>query len=128
MAFYADMQQMARDLLKPDSQGGLGQGKIVLGRTTTVPAPNPWDPATPTTVTETLRGAVKGISKELVGTSAGDAVLLMSDREAICEVPIMGYRPGDTLSVDGTPVIILSQQNIPAAGTVAAVRFFIRGA
>lgn len=125
--FYSEMAQMARELLAPTSQGGLGQGSIVLSRQTSVPGNNPWDPPVTTTSTEPLRGAVSGVSKELVGVEMGGTVVLASDRQAICAVPAMGYTAGDTLVVDGVPVHIVAVQNIPAAGITSAVRFIIRG-
>jgi hypothetical protein len=50
MPFYEDMQQVARDLLAPDTAGGLGQGAITIVRTTPgTPDPaQPWVPVTPT--------------------------------------------------------------------------------
>lgn len=126
--FYSEMAAMTRGLLAPTSQGGLGQGEIVLTRKTPgMPGPNPWDPVEPVTQSETLGGAVSGISQQLVGTEMGGAVLLASDRQAICEPPRMEYQAGDVLSVDGVPVHILGVKRIPAAGTVSAVKFFIRG-
>lgn len=127
--FYSEMNQMARDLLKPTSQGGLGQGEITLSRTTpgTPDEDEPWVPVEPTVTTETLDGAVRGVDKRLVGTEAGSTVILASDLIAICTVPTMGYTAGDVLSVDGVPVHIVSVENIPAAGIAAAVRFIIRG-
>lgn len=126
--FYSEMAAMARGLLAPTSQGGLGQGEIVLTRKTPgTPGPNPWDPVEPITQSETLRGAVSGVSQELVGTEMGGAVILSSDRQAICAVPTLQYQAGDVLSVDGVPVNILGVQRIPAAGIAAAVKFVIRG-
>jgi hypothetical protein len=126
--FYQEMQDMAREMLAPTSQGGLGQGEIVLTRKTPgTPGPNPWDPVEPVVQSETLGGAVSGISQQLVGTEMDGAVLLASDRQAICEAPRMEYQAGDVLSVDGVPVHILGVKRIPAAGTVSAVKFFIRG-
>lgn len=127
--FYSEMNQMARDLLKPTSQGGLGQGEITLTRTTpgTPNEDEPWVPVEPTVTTETLDGAVDGVDKRLVGTEAGSTVILASDRQAIVTVPAMNYTAGDVLSVDGVPVHIVSVENIPAAGIAAAVRFIIRG-
>jgi len=129
MAFYDDMQAMTRDLLKPDSQGGLGQGVITLTRSTPgTPNPNaPWEPVEPTTQTVTINGAVRGVSERLIGTEVGDAVILASDKQAICEVPSIEYTAGDVLAVDGKPVHILSFSKIPAAGVTAAVKFIIRG-
>lgn len=127
--FYQEMADMVRDLLAPTSSNGLGQGTIVLFHSvpgTPNPA-NPWEPVAPTITTETLKGAVRGIDRRLVGTEAGGAVLLESDRIAICEVPAMAYQAGDVLQVDGVPVHILSVERIPAAGITAAVQFIIRG-
>jgi hypothetical protein len=126
--FYSEMAAMTRGLLAQTSQGGLGQGEIVLTRKTPgTPGPNPWDPVEPVTQAETLRGAVRGVSQRLVGTEMGGTVILASDRQAICEVPQMQYQAGDTLSVDGVPVHIIAFERIPAAGIAAAVKFTIRG-
>lgn len=126
--FYAEMAAMAGDLLAPTSQGGLGQGEVKLIRVTPgMPDPiKPWEPVKPTTQTETLRGAVRGVSQRLIGTEVGGAVILASDRQAICTVPTMQYQAGDVLSVDGVPVHILSFERIPAAGVASAVKFIIR--
>jgi len=125
--FYSDLAQMARELLAPTSQNGLGQGNIVLSRQSSTPGANPWDPPVTTTTTETLKGAVRGVSQELVGVEVGGTVILASDRQAICAPIEMGYTAGDTLIIDGVPVHILSVENIPAAGVAAAARFIIRG-
>lgn len=126
--FYAEMAQMAAELLSPTSQGGLGQGVVTLTRSTPgAPGANPWDPVTPTTQTETLKAAVRGVDARLVGTEVGGAVILASDRQAICAVPAMAYTAGDTLSVDGKPVHVISVERIPAAGITSAVKFIIRG-
>ncbi|ABX36722.1 conserved hypothetical protein [Delftia acidovorans SPH-1] len=126
--FYTEMAAMTRGLLAPTSQGGLGQGEIVLTRKTPgTPGPNPWDPVEPVTQAETLRGAVRGVSQRLVGTEMGGTVILASDRQAICEVPQMQYQAGDTLTVDSVPVHIIAFERIPAAGTTSAVKFTIRG-
>lgn len=127
--FYADMAKMAKDLLKPTSQGGLGQGAITLTRVTPG-APNPdrpYDPVQPVTQTTTLNGAVRGVNKELVGTEIGGTIIVASDRQAICDVPSIAYTAGDVLTVDGVPVNVLAVENIPAAGIPAAVKFTIRG-
>lgn len=125
--FYSDLAKMARDLLAPTAAGGLGQGQIVLSRITQGVPPNDWTPPEETIQSETIRGAVRGISKELVGTEVGGTVIVASDRQAIAEVPRGPYTAGDILSVDGVPVMILSVSNIPAAGVASAVRFVIRG-
>ena len=125
--FYEEMADMTRELLAPTSEGGLGQGTIVLSRQSSTPGANPWDPPTVTAKTETLKGAVRGVSKELIGVEVGGAVIVASDRQAICAPIEMGYTAGDTLIIDGVPVHILAVQNIPAAGVTSAVRFIVRG-
>lgn len=125
--FYQSMAEMASELLSPTSQGGLGQGNIVLSRTTTVAPENPWESPQTSRVRETLRGAAKGVDSRLVGVEIGGTVILASDRQVICAVPEMDYVAGDTISIDGKPVHIISVQNIPAAGVRSAVRFVVRG-
>ena len=126
--FYDDMARMASELLSPTSSGGLGQGVLELTRVTqgVVDPDKPWLPVQPTEQTELLKGAVKGVSSKLVGTEVGSAVILSSDREAICAAPAMQYQAGDILSVDGVRANILSVQRIPEAGTTVAVKFIIR--
>lgn len=127
--FYSQMAQMTTDLLAPTSQGGLGQGMLELTRVTPgVPDPDqPWLPVQPVRQTVTIRGAVRGIGAELVGTEVGGTVLVASDRQAICAVPSIDYTAGDVLAVDGVPVHVIAVENIPAAGIRSAVRFIIRG-
>ena len=127
--FYSQMGRVASELLAPTSQNGLGQGDVVLSRKIpgTPDLSQPWLPVEDTYERETLRAAVRGVSKELVGTEAGGTIILASDRQAICAPIAMGYTAGDTLIVDGVPVHIVSVSNIPAAGVVSAVRFLIRG-
>ena len=126
--FYSDMAKMASDLLAPTSQNGLGQGTIILSRIVPGPPPdNPWEPPTTVEQSEPLRGAARGVSQELVGVEVGGTVILASDRQVICAPIEMGYTAGDTLIIDDVPVHIIAVQNIPAAGTVSAVRFIVRG-
>lgn len=127
--FYTEMGQMARSLLAPTSQNGLGQGRIKLTHIEpgAVDPLKPWEPVEPTTTTVELRGAVRGVDKRLVGTEIGGTVILASDRVAITEVPTIPYTAGDTLSIDGVPVHIIQVEGIPAAGIRSAVRFIIRG-
>ena len=127
--FYSEMADMARDLLAPTSQGGLGQGVLELTRVTPgVPDPDqPWLPVQPVRQTVPIRGAVRGISAELVGANMNGTVLVASDRVAICAVPSIEYTAGDVFTVDGVPVHVIAVENIPAAGVRSAVRFYLRG-
>ena len=116
-------QKLAKRLLTKESMGTIVLTRITQG----VPDPaKPWEPVTPIKQTEKLDGAVKGVSSQLVGTEAGSAVILASDREAICTVPKMSYKAGDMLSIDGVDCVILAAMPIPAAGATVALRFIVR--
>lgn len=125
MSIYDRGAALTTKLLSADKYG---QGDVKLIRVTqgVVDPAKPWIPVQPTEQTETLKAAVKGVSSKLVGTEVGSAVILASDREAICAAPAMQYQAGDILSVDGVRVNILSVQRIPEAGTTVAVKFIIR--
>lgn len=126
MAFYDEMAAVVAELLAPDA---LGQGTVQLVRVIPGAAgANPWDKVTPTTATETLRAAVRGVSKQFAGMPTDNAggVVLATDLEVIAAVPSIPYKPGDRLTIDGAAVTVLRCDNIPAAGTPAAVRFIVR--
>lgn len=126
--FYQDLANMARDLLKPATQGGFGQGIVVLKRVINgePDTNNPWGNST-TETTETLDAVVRGIDSKMVGTTMGSTVLMASDLVVLAAVPKMTVESGDTLTIDGRNVKILSVQPIPAAGTMSAIKFFVRG-
>lgn len=127
--FYAEMRQAAIDLLAPTDDGGLGQGAIDLVRYVPgPPEPNPWDPPTPETREVTpLNGAARGVSKELVGLPVETGGQIVATDLQVIVAPWGGeYEPGHVLEIDGAPVTILKIENIPAAGTVCAIRFLVR--
>jgi hypothetical protein len=128
--FYAEMAAMASDLLAPTSQGGLGQGSVKISRKTVTDPVNSWEQPTVSWSTQTLRAAVSGVSQKLVGQPAGEPdgpVIVATDRQVISAVPAWPYEVNDLVTVDGKPVTVLQVQNIPAAGTVSAVKFIVRG-
>lgn len=130
MSFYADMRDnLVRELLKPDAQGGFGQGVLQLNRITAgVPDPDkPWNEVLPTKTSEIVNGAVSGIGEKLIGVEVNGVVLVASDLEAICEVPVFKYTAGDTMTIDGKEVQIIAVKRIPEAGTTVAVKFYLRG-
>ena len=126
--FYSELAAVAAQMLAPTSQGGLGQGQIVL--THSVPgAPNPatpWEPVEPTVTTETLKGAARGVDARLVGTEVGGTVVLASDKQVTCAPPTIAFTAGDTLTIDGVPMHIIAVEKKPAAGTTVAVKFLVR--
>lgn len=130
MAFYQEMQDMVRDLLKPDTEGGLGQVTAVLLRTTpgTVDPNAPEIEVTPIEVKETLRAAVSGAGKYADGVT-----ILASDFRVVAAVPEMNWQwpiaPSRAvlgLELDGRPYQIVSVKGIPAIGTPVAVEFIAR--
>lgn len=127
--FYTDMAQMARELLAPTSQNGLGQGVITLSKTSASVNPGaPWEIVTDPVETdiEQIKGAARGVSRELVGQDFGGPVVLASDLQVITEVPKGDYTAGDTLSIDSVPHSIIAVIKIPAAGITSAVKYIVR--
>lgn len=127
--FYTEMAGVARELLAPTSEGGLGQGKIELVRYTPGAAPaQPWEPpATPTRTVTPLDGAASGVSKELIGAPVETGgQIVATDRQVIVAPWGGAYEPGDVLELDDAPVTVLKIINIPAVGTVCAIKFVVR--
>lgn len=132
MSIYDRGKALADRLLAADKFGaltGAGTTAISLHRKTETPAANAWDDPVITTTTEGLKAQAFGVSSDLVGTPAAEPdgpVVLASDRMVIAALPVMGYRAGDILTIDGAPVTILRVWNIPAAGVRSAVKFLVR--
>lgn len=128
--FYSEMAGVTRELLAPTSEGGLGQGSIVLVRFIPAAEPsNPWDPpAEPTPVRTVLDGAATGVSKELLGTPlANGTAILASDKSVIVSVWPGDAEPEDILELDGAAHTIMRVDRIPPVGITAAVRLIVRG-
>lgn len=148
MSFYGEMADMARELLAPESAGGLGQGVITVERIEQEPMPPDWptwEPWTGATTTKTylLRGAVSGVSKELVdGTTilASDQLLICADWMSLISSQTDDGDPvtsntevlfdvvvPEVVNVDGVPFTTLQRIPIPGGGVKAAHKFIIRG-
>lgn len=145
--FYDEMADMARELLAPESAGGLGQGVITVERIEQEPMPphwptwEPWEGAI-TIKTYLLRGAVSGVSKELVdGTTilASDQMLVCADWQQLISTKVgedpavaskaivpFDLKVGDIVQIDGKPVTTMQKIAIPGAGIVAAHKFIVR--
>ena len=127
--FYDDMADVVREMLAPTSGGGLGQGSIALVRYAPGPPPaNSWDPPSPPTrQVTTLNGAARGVAKELIGAPVETGGQIVATDKQVIVAPWGGsYDPADVLELDGTPVTVLKIDNIPAVGTVCAIRFIVR--
>jgi hypothetical protein len=128
--FYGDMAQLARDLMAPTADGGLGQGIIELERSIKVPGANEWDAPSFTYERERLNGTARGVSARLVSSpSTGETgpIILATDLQVTCAAPSRPYQTGDTLLLDGRPVTVIQHQQTPAIGTPVTVRFIVRG-
>lgn len=128
--FYDEMRGVAIELLAPTSEGGLGQGSIALVRYAPgAPGPDPWSPPSlPTRQVTPLNGAARGVAKELVGAPVETGGQIVATDKQVIVAPWGGsYDPGDVLELDGKPVTVLKIDDIPAVGTVCAVRFVVRG-
>lgn len=127
--FYSEMADVAREMLAPTTEGGLGQGAIQLVRLIPGDAPtNAWDPpAEPTPEIITLNGAASGVAKELIGAPVENGGQIVATDRQVIVAPWGGeYEPTDALKLDGVAVTILKVSNIPAVGTVCAIRFVVR--
>ncbi len=128
---YTRMAGVSKRLLAPTAQGGLGQGKIELVRLTPAATDpeKPWlPPGAPTRAVTPLDGAARGVGKELVGTPVENGSAIVATDLVVIVAPWGGsVQPGDILELDGVAVnTILKIENIPAVGTVSAVRFIVR--
>ena len=129
MSIYTRAKATADRLLDPANLGAVS-GAVVLTRRTFTTAANPWEDPVVNVQSETLKAQAFGVSSELIGSPANEPdgpVVLASDRMVISAVPVMGYRAGDVLAIDGAACTILRMWKIPAAGETSAVKFLVRG-
>lgn len=127
--FYDEMAAMAREMLAPTDEGGLGQGTIELVRYVPGVEPaNPWDPpAEPSREVTTLDGVARGVGKELVGLTVETGGQIVATDLVVLVAPWGGeYGPGWVLEVDGLPVTVLRVRNIPEAGITCSIQFVAR--
>lgn len=125
MAFYADMQAMVKDLLKSDSEGGLGQGEIYFIRRYKVAGSSKLDLPVVSDIREPVVGAVTGAAKWADGKT-----ILETDYACTTSVPAVDWLPNDEsttlIEIDGKEYTVVETKTLPPAGTSAAVRFFLR--
>lgn len=117
--FYDEMQEFASEML-----GEFKRGVVTLTRTvTTPPDPStPWIPGTSTPTEYPLDAVVSAVGDKFVdGTT-----IFATDRMVTCAVLPIEILPGDALSIDGAPVLIVKTMRIPAAGIAVAWKFIVR--
>jgi hypothetical protein len=125
---YARMQATADRLMQR-----FKQGTITLSRaTSTVPDPNePWN-TVPTTAVFTLKATARSVEENFInGTSinASDIEITAGPKatnEAGADVDL-DVQPGDVVAIDGVSVSTVEVVRIPAAGTLIAWKFVVRG-
>lgn len=121
IGFYDDMADMARELLAPEDEGGLGQGDVHLKRVTTTPGPNEWDPPTETVATWELVAAVRRVSTKYVDGT----LIVASDNQVTFAVPATVPLMTDHLVIDGREQAMKDLRPLPGAGTVVAYVGFV---
>lgn len=132
MSFYAEMADMANELLAPDAQGGLGQGTVQIKRIVVGPPPNDWTPGAECETIWTLKAAVRRLHQRyengVLIVETGDqivagtmATLTMVDGVAVAPVE-QAFEPvnSDIIVIDGADRAIDNITPIPGAGTVSA--------
>lgn len=119
MGFYSDMDAMVQDLLLPDTQGGLGQGTIVLRRVVPgTPDPDePWVPVAPTTTNYTLKGVAKRLHQRYEG---GALIVETGDMVTFAVPTVTPTLATDKIVIDGVERVMTNLKSIPAAGTPVA--------
>lgn len=137
MDFFEEMQQMARELLAPTSQGGFGQGRVVLVRNPPAVA-NPagdWEePGRPSPLREVVGASVSGaLPAGQQSQEYGDGVVILStDLKVLTAVPQeVDWRMDPKgvvleLEIDGKLMTVLRSKGIMAAGIPAAIEFIVR--
>lgn len=120
MGFYDEMRGVADELL-----GEFAQGTVTITKPgASTPGPNAWDPpVTSDPVVYTLDATVKGVSRQFVdGTT-----VLATDLEVTAAVFGAELEPADQLAIDGQVVVVVETLRVPAAGTLVAWKFIVRG-
>lgn len=114
--FYEEMADMARELLAPEDEGGLGQGTVQLKRVTTAPGPNEWTPGVETVATWPLSATVKRLHQRYE-----NGVLIVQTGDMVTfAVPEVEPQITDKLVIDGAERAITNLTPVPPAGTVVA--------
>ena len=118
MAFnQTKFKAVADRLLKKNSMG-----VVAITRIVTIPAANSWDTPITTTQTETVDAVVFGVANKYV-----DGVTILSTDLAVTMTVPAQYQVGDLISVDGSPVTIVEEKPVPAAGDPVLLKFVVRG-
>lgn len=132
MGFYDEMADFADEILSPESEGGLGQGTVTLKRTSFASTSNAWENGAATTLTYTLKAAVRGVSKKYVDGSVildSDLQLTVSPKATTSGGSKVNLAPAmtDLITLDGKTKAPKKIMPVPAVGVVAAYMVFVEG-
>lgn len=120
MTFYEDMADIASAVLAEFKQGVITLTKTVPGE----PDPStPWIPGEPVDITYPLDATAKPVSEEFINGTT----IVATDIEIVSAVFGADPDPADQMEIDGRPATIIKVMRIPAAGTVVAWRYIVRG-
>lgn len=121
VGFYDEMADMARELLAPEEDGGLGQGTVQLKRVTMTPGPNEWTPGVETTTLYDLAATVRRVSQKYVDGT----LIVATDNQITFAVPSTVPLITDMLVIDGDEHVMKDLRPIPAAGMAVAFIAFV---
>ena len=124
MGFYDEMQAVAAGLLAEFKQGVV----MLMQMTPGTPDPaTPWIPGEPTETTYELDATVSAAYVNNASATYEDgSLILASDLIVTCAVPPVAPQMGDRLAIDGRSYSIKQVNALPAAGTPAAYKIFVR--
>lgn len=123
MGFYDEMAQMAREMLAPEDQDGLGQGVVQFLRLHVAPGPDQWTPGEPWRELMTLSAVVRRVEQKYV-----DGTLIVGTEDQVTfAVPSVEPVMTDKIIIDGTERVLVDIRRIPAAGTPVAYIAFVAG-
>lgn len=124
MGFYDEMQDVATELLGEFQQGVVQLVRVTQGASD--PA-TPWEPGVPTETTYELNATVGTTYVNNASATYDDgSLILASDVVVTCSVPVVTPMLSDRVVIDGRAYSVKQVNALPAAGTPAAYKIFVR--
>lgn len=124
MGFYDEMQDVASELLAEFKQGAVTLTQTTRGS----PDPaTPWIPGAPTETTYNLSATVGAAYVSNASATYDDGTLILaSDLIVTCAAPPVAPEMGSTVTIDERGYSIKQITALPAGGTPAAYKIFVR--
>lgn len=122
---YGRMQKTATRLMERFKQGTVTITRVTPG----TPDPStPWLPVAGTPVSYDLSATVSAITVDQATSKFIDGTTIKAtDLVVTCAVPPIEPDAGDSVALDGKPLIVLKVLRLPAAGTAVAFKFIVKG-